>query len=89
MPDAGPRSAVDSAYDSRARCPGFDIWFSHMLLILLPLIQEGQRKYAHEVLVTRLGGQSLPGKSVVRLTDQPDMTIAVYRGRKTKLLRQQ
>ena len=37
----------------------------------------------HEVLVNRLGGLSLPRKSVVRLTDRPDMTIDVYRGRKT------
>ena len=29
------------------------------------------------------GGLSLPRKSVVRLTDHPDMTIDVYRGRKT------
>ena len=36
----------------------------------------------HEVLVNRLGGQSLPRKSVVRLTDRPDMTLDVYRGRK-------
>ena len=40
------------------------------------------RKYVHEVLVNRLGlgGLSLPRKSVVRLTDRPDMTIDVYRG---------
>ena len=38
-----------------------------------------------EVLVNRLGGLSLPRKSVVRLTDRPDMTIEVYRGRKTKI----
>ena len=37
----------------------------------------------HEVLVNLLGGLSLPRKSVVRLTDHPDMTIDVYRGRKT------
>ena len=36
----------------------------------------------HEVPVNRLGGLSLPGKSVVRLTDLPDMTLDVYRGRK-------
>ena len=36
----------------------------------------------HEVLVNRLGGLSLPRKSVVRLTDHPDMTLDVYRGRK-------
>ena len=37
----------------------------------------------HEVLVNRLGGLSLPRKSVVRLTDRPGMTLDVYRGRKT------
>ena len=41
------------------------------------------RKYVHEVLVNRLGGLSLPRKSVVRLTDRPDMTTAVYRERRT------
>ena len=43
------------------------------------------RKYVHEVLVNRLGGLSLPRKSVVRLTDRPDMTLDVYHGRKTTL----
>ena len=43
------------------------------------------RKYVHEVLVNRLGGLSLPRKSVVRLTDHPDMTLDVYRGRKTTI----
>ena len=37
----------------------------------------------HKVLVNRLGGLSLPRKSVVRLTDRPDMTLDVYRGHKT------
>ena len=37
----------------------------------------------HEVLINRLGGLSLPRKSVVRLTDRPDMTLDVYCGRKT------
>ena len=41
------------------------------------------RKYVHGVLVNHLGGLSLPRKSVVRLTDRPDMTLDVYRGRKT------
>ena len=40
----------------------------------------------HEVLVNRLGGLSLPRKSVVRLTD---MTLDVYRGRKTTIQQQQ
>ena len=39
----------------------------------------------HEVLVNRLGGLSLPRKSVVRLTDRPDMTLGVYCGRKTTI----
>ena len=39
----------------------------------------------HEVLVNRLGGLSLPRKSVVRLTGRPDMTLDVYRGRKTTI----
>ena len=37
----------------------------------------------HEVLLNRLGGLSLPRKSVLRLTDRPDMNSDVYRGRKT------
>ena len=37
----------------------------------------------HGVLVNRLGGLSPPRKSVVRLTDRPDMALDVYRGRKT------
>ena len=41
------------------------------------------RKYVHEVPVNRLGGVSLPRKSVVRLTDRPDMPTDVYFGRKT------
>ena len=43
----------------------------------------------HEVLVNRLGGLSLPRKSVVRLNDGPDMTLDVYRGRKTTIQQQQ
>ena len=42
----------------------------------------------HELLVNRLGGLSLPRKSVVRLTDRPDMTLDVYRGRKTTIQQQ-
>ena len=47
------------------------------------------RKYVHEVPVNRLGRLSLPRKSVVRLTDRPDMTLDVYRGRKATLQQQQ
>ena len=47
------------------------------------------RKYIQEVLVNRSGGLSLTRKSVVRLTDHPDMTLDVYHGRKTKTQQQQ
>ena len=43
----------------------------------------------HEVLVNRLGGLSLPRKSVVRLTDRPNMTLDVYHGCKTTMQQQQ
>ena len=43
----------------------------------------------HEVLFNRLGGLSLPRKSVVRLADRPDMTLDVYHGRKTTTQQQQ
>ena len=43
----------------------------------------------HEVLVNRLGGLSLPRKSVVRLADRPDMTLDVYGGCKTTMQQQQ
>ena len=43
----------------------------------------------HKVLVNRLGGLSLPRKSVVRSTDRPDMTLDVYCGRKTTTQQQQ
>ena len=46
------------------------------------------RKYVQEVLVNHLGGLSLPRKSVVRVTDRPDMTLDVYRGRKTTIKKQ-
>ena len=39
----------------------------------------------HEVLVNRLGDLSLPRKSVVRLTDRPNMTLDVYIGRRTTI----
>ena len=39
----------------------------------------------HVVLVNHLRGLSLLRKSVVRLTDRPDKTSAVYSGRKTTI----
>ena len=69
---------------------GFDTRSGNILSFLLPLFSRRAiaiywRNYVHEVLVNRLGGLSLPRKSVVRLTDRPDMTLDVYRGRKTTL----
>ena len=43
----------------------------------------------YEVLVNRLGGLSLPRKSVVRLTDRPEMTLDVNHERKTTIQQQQ
>ena len=40
------------------------------------------RKYVHLLQVNRVGGLNLPGNSVARLADRPDITIAVYSGRK-------
>ena len=42
-----------------------------------------------EVLLNRLGGLSLPRKSVVRLADRLDMTLDVYGGSKTTKQQQQ
>ena len=46
-------------------------------------------KVCARCVFNRLGGLSLPRKSVVRLTDRPDMTLDVYRGRKTTMQQQQ
>ena len=43
----------------------------------------------HKVLDKRLGGLSLPRKGVVRLTDRPEITLDVYRGRKTTIQQEQ
>ena len=81
---AGLRSAVSSASDSRARGPGVDTFVSPFTDSRRTVVSYW-RKYVHEVLVNRLGGLSLPRKSVVRLTDYicPDMTLDVYCGHKT------
>ena len=83
-------STVGSTSDSGARGPGNDTQSGHILLFILPLVEEVQlslvsywRKYVHEVLVNNLGGLSLPRISMVRFTDSPDMTLAIYHGCKT------
>ena len=47
--------------------------------------KKGSCQLLAKVLVNRLGGLSLPRKSVVRLTGRPDMTLDVYCGRKTTI----
>ena len=56
-------------------CPGLATYFRFSFRFF------NWQKYVHKVLVNHLGGLSLPRKSVVRLTDRPDMTLDVYRGR--------
>ena len=74
------------ASDSRARGFGFDIRSGHNNFVSpsaesRSVIVTYWRKYLHEVLVNSLGSLSLPRKSVVRLTDRPEITIAGCRGR--------
>ena len=65
--------------------PGLATYFRFSFRFSRRAVVSYWRKYVHEVLVNRLGGLSLPRKSVVRLTDRPDMTLDVYRGRKTTM----
>ena len=83
---ARPRSAVDSVSDkgqmSRVRYPFRPYTFVSLSADLRRVVVSYWRQYVYLILVNRLGG--LPRK-VVRLTDGPDMTIAVYRARKTTI----
>ena len=78
------QQSVAPTSDSISRGPGFDTRSGHILSFLLWLIHEGQLSV---IMCSknwyRLGGLSLPRKSVVRLTGGPDLAIAVDRGRKT------
>ena len=47
--------------------------------------KKGSSQLLAKVCARNLGGLSLPRKSVVRLTDHPNMTLDVYRGRKTTM----
>ena len=62
--------------------PGLATYFHFFFRSKRPVVSYWQ-KYVHEVLVNHLVGLSLPWKSVIRLTDRPDMTLDVYRGCKT------
>ena len=85
---AGPRSAIVSQ-GSWVRYPVWQHTFLSPSAFSRRAVVSYWRKYVHKVLVNRLGGLSLPRKSVVRLTDGPDMTLDVYRGRKTTMQQQQ
>ena len=66
------RNAVGSTSDSGARGPGFNTPSGHMLLgspsaDSRSAVVSYWQKHVHKVLVNRLGGLSLPRKSVVRL----------------------
>ena len=69
--------------------PGLATYFRFSFRFSRRAVVSYWRKYVHEVLVNRLEGLSLPRKSVVRLIDRPDMTLDVYRGRKTTMQQQQ
>ena len=51
--------------------------------------KKGSCQLLAKVCARSLKGLSLPRKSVVRLTDRPNMTLDVYRGRKTTVQQQQ
>ena len=81
---AGLRSTVGSAPDSS--WAGYPVWphtFVSPSTDSRGAFVSYWQKYVHEVLVNHLGRLSLPRRSVVRLTDCPDMTSDVYRGHKT------
>ena len=50
---AGPRSAVGSASDSRAKGLGFNTRSGHILSFLLPLVQERQLSVTSESMCTK------------------------------------
>ena len=85
-----PRSYLHKKPGRKAQSVGRlteDTRSDHLLSFLLPLIQEGQLSVTGKSMCTinHLGGLSLPRKSVARLTDCPNMTIAVYCGCKTTI----
>ena len=53
---------------------GLATYFSFSFRFFKKVFVSYWQKYVQEVLVNRLGGLSLPTKSVVRLSDRPDMT---------------
>ena len=80
---AGPRSAMGRAGHLTRKSgvlgliPGLATYFRFSFRFFKKGSCQLLAKYVHEVLVNRLGGLSLPWKSVVSLTDRPDMTLDV------------
>ena len=68
--------------------PGLATYFRFSFLFFQKGSCQLLAKVCARSTVNRLGGLSLPRKSVVRLTDRPDMTLDVYRGRKTTIQQQ-
>ena len=90
---AGPRSAIIGHLTRKSgvlgSIPGLATYFRFSFCFSRRAVVSYWQKYEHKVLVNPLGGLSLPRKSVVRLTDRPDMTLDVYHGRKTTMQQQQ
>ena len=78
--EAGPHSAIGKSR-VLGSIPGLATYFRFSFAFPRRAVVSYWQKYVHEVLVNRLGGLSLPRKSVVRLTDRPNITVDVYRGR--------
>ena len=92
MGSTGLPSAILQLFFTSVYFPGSPVWqhtFVSTSAFSRRAVVSYWRKYVQEVLVNSLGGLSLPRKSVARLTDRPDMTLDVYRGRKTTIQQQQ
>ena len=77
---AGPRGAIGSASDSRARGARFDTRSAHILAdSRRAVVVSKWRKYVSVVMINHSGGLRLPRNSLIRLTDRPDRTKDVYR----------
>ena len=81
---AEPAGKLVSVRHRSQRCKVLQVFLFSFFILEISASQTGEHLEGH-ALVNRLGGLSLPRKSVVRLTDRPNMTLDVYRGRKTTM----
>ena len=90
---AGPRSAIGRHLTRKSgvlgSIPGLATYFRFSFCFFKKDSCQLLAKVCARSTGKRLGGLNLPRKSVVRLTDRPDMTLDVYRGRKTTIQQQQ